>query len=355
MRRRGTTYGRHKLPRPDAPDPVAGRTSSIDGLNIAKRHTKPRPASSQNTIAGVPQMQQGGILDIAQPLPLEQGHAGLPALRQARRASGTQTLAIGQRVRVCRHCGEPLEVADVNRLHERYQDEVVASLSKQFSYDNPMQVPRLEKIVVNVGLGEALTNAKAIDAAVGDLAADHRPEADRHPRPTLDRPVPPADRATRSAPRSRCAASACGTSSSASPRSRCPASATSAACPAKSFDGRGNFSLGLREQLAFPEIDYDKVDRLRGLEISIVTTAKTDEESKRLLELLGMPFAGVGAGRRPMAKKSLIAKAKRTPKFKVRGYHRCYRLRPAPRRTCGASPCAASASASARSWASCRA
>ena len=76
-----------------------------------------------------------------------------------------------------------------------------------------------------------------------------------------------------------------------SPRWRCRASATSGAIPGKSFDGRGNYSLGLREQLAFPEIDYDKVDRLRGLEISIVTTAKTDEESKKLLELLGMPFA----------------------------------------------------------------
>ena len=72
---------------------------------------------------------------------------------------------------------------------------------------------------------------------------------------------------------------------------RCPASATSAASPSRSFDGRGNYSLGLREQIAFPEIDYDKVDRLRGLEVSIVTTAKSDEESKRLLELLGMPFA----------------------------------------------------------------
>ena len=116
-------------------------------------------------------------------------------------------------------------------------------------------------------------------------------------RKQVDRPVPRSGPATPSAPRSRCAASACGTSSSASPRSRCPASATSAACPSKSFDGRGNYSLGLREQLAFPEIDYDKVDRLRGLEISIVTTAKTDEESKRLLELLGMPFAVVARGR----------------------------------------------------------
>ena len=94
--------------------------------------------------------------------------------------------------------------------------------------------------------------------------------------------------------------------------------------PSKSFDGRGNFSLGLREQLAFPEIDYDKVDRLRGLEISIVTTAKTDEESQAPARAPRHALRRLEAGRRPMAKKSLIAKAKRTPKFKVRGYHRCY-------------------------------
>ena len=100
-----------------------------------------------------------------------------------------------------------------NRLHERYRAEVVPALIKQFEYGNPMQVPRVEKIVVNIGLGEALTNAKAIDAARRRPGHDHRPEADRDPGQALDRPVPRCGRATRSAPRSPSAASGCGTSS----------------------------------------------------------------------------------------------------------------------------------------------
>lgn len=179
----------------------------------------------------------------------------------------------------------------MSTLHERYRAEAVPALQKQFGYDNPMQVPRIEKIVVNIGLGEALQNAKAIDAAVGDLTliTGQKPIVTRAKRSiaqfrlrtgnpigakvTLrgERMWDFLERLTRLA----------------LPRIR-----DFRGIPGRSFDGRGNYSLGLREQLAFPEIDYDKVDRLRGLEISIVTTAKTDEESKRLLELLGMPFAG---------------------------------------------------------------
>jgi large subunit ribosomal protein L5 len=177
------------------------------------------------------------------------------------------------------------------QLKERYTTEVVAALTKQFEYANPMQVPRLEKIVVNIGLGEALQNAKAVDAAVGDLQliTGQKPIVTRAKRSIAQFRVrtgnPIGVKVTLRGERmwdflerlTRLAL----------PRIR-----DFRGVPGKSFDGRGNFSLGLREQLAFPEIDYDKVDRLRGLEISIVTTAKTDEESKRLLELLGMPFAG---------------------------------------------------------------
>ncbi|HEX9044447.1 MAG TPA: 50S ribosomal protein L5 [Candidatus Limnocylindrales bacterium] len=179
----------------------------------------------------------------------------------------------------------------MSRLRDRYGAEVIPALSKQFGYSNPMQVPRLEKIVVNVGLGEALTNAKAIDATVGDVA-------------TITGQKPIVTRAKRSISQFRVrTGNPIGVkvtlrgermwdflerlTTLALPRIR-----DFRGVPGKSFDGRGNYSLGLREQLAFPEIDYDRVDRLRGLEISIVTTAKTDEESKRLLELLGMPFAG---------------------------------------------------------------
>ena len=177
------------------------------------------------------------------------------------------------------------------QLRERYATEVVPALTKQFEYANPMEVPGLEKIVVNIGLGEALQNAKAVDAAVGDLQliTGQKPIVTRAKRSIAQFRVrtgnPIGVKVTLRGERmwdflerlTRLAL----------PRIR-----DFRGVPGKSFDGRGNFSLGLREQLAFPEIDYDKVDRLRGLEISIVTTAKTDEESKRLLELLGMPFAG---------------------------------------------------------------
>ena len=177
------------------------------------------------------------------------------------------------------------------QLKERYQAEVVPALEKQFGYDNPMRVPRLDKIVLNIGLGEALSNAKAVDAAVGDLQliTGQKPIVTRAKRSIAQFRVrtgnPIGVKVTLRGERmwdflermTRLAL----------PRIR-----DFRGVPGRSFDGRGNYSLGLREQLAFPEIDYDKVDRLRGLEISIVTTAKTDEESKRLLELLGMPFAG---------------------------------------------------------------
>ena len=177
------------------------------------------------------------------------------------------------------------------QLKERYTTEVVPALEKQFGYDNPMRVPRLDKIVLNIGLGEALQNAKAIDAAVGDLQliTGQKPIVTRAKRSIAQFRVrtgnPIGVKVTLRGERmwdflermTRLAL----------PRIR-----DFRGVPGRSFDGRGNYSLGLREQLAFPEIDYDKVDRLRGLEISIVTTAKTDEESKRLLELLGMPFAG---------------------------------------------------------------
>ena len=177
-----------------------------------------------------------------------------------------------------------------SRLHERYTAEVVPALQKQFEYGNPNQVPRLSKIVVNIGLGETLTNAKALDAALGDLTAI-----------TGQKPI--VTKARRSIAQFRVRT---GNSIGAKVTLRgermwdfmdrltmlaLPRIRDFRGTPSRSFDGRGNYSLGLREQLAFPEIDYDKVDRLRGLEISIVTTAKTDEESKKLLELLGMPFA----------------------------------------------------------------
>ena len=175
------------------------------------------------------------------------------------------------------------------RLKERYLEEIRPQLREEFKYRNDLEVPKIEKIVVNIGVGEAIANNRALDAAIGDLTAI-----------TGQKPV--VTRAKKSIAAFRL-------------RAGMPIGAmvtlrgdkmyefmdrlTNIALPRvrdfrgispKSFDGRGNYTLGLREQLIFPEIDYDKIDKTRGMEVSIVTTAKSDEEGRRLLGLLGMPF-----------------------------------------------------------------
>ena len=174
-------------------------------------------------------------------------------------------------------------------LRQRYEEEAVPALVKEFDYQNPMEVPRLTKITVNIGLGEALTNSKAVDAAVADMT-------------TITGQKPVITKARRSIAQFKIRE---GNTIGAKvtlrgqrmwdflerlTRLALPRIRDFRGVPSRSFDGRGNYSLGLREQLAFPEIDYDKVDRLRGLEMTVVTTAKTDEEGQRLLALLGMPF-----------------------------------------------------------------
>jgi large subunit ribosomal protein L5 len=174
-------------------------------------------------------------------------------------------------------------------LHRRYRDEAAPALQREFGYANPMQIPRLEKVVVNIGLGEAIQNAKALDAAVSDLAqiTGQKPIVTRAKRSIaqfrLRTGMPIGAKVTLRGQRMYDFLER--TLRLALPRIR-----DFRGIPTRSFDGRGNFSLGLREQLVYPEIDYDKVDRLRGLEISIITTARTDEEGRKLLELLGMPF-----------------------------------------------------------------
>jgi large subunit ribosomal protein L5 len=174
-------------------------------------------------------------------------------------------------------------------LRQRYHDEVQPALQREFAYANPMQIPRVEKVIVNIGLGEAIQNAKAVDAAVGDLAiiTGQRPIVTRAKRSIaqfrLRTGMPIGAKVTLRGQRMYDFLER--TLSLALPRIR-----DFRGIPTRSFDGRGNFSLGLREQLVYPEIDYDKIDRLRGLEVSIVTTARTDEEGRKLLQLLGMPF-----------------------------------------------------------------
>jgi large subunit ribosomal protein L5 len=175
------------------------------------------------------------------------------------------------------------------RLKNYYLDNVVPALTKEFNYKNPMQVPKMEKIVVNMGLGEAIQNAKIIDSAAQELAMI-----------TGQKPV--ITKAKKSIAtfklRQGMAIGCCVTLRKeimyeffdrlvnvALPKVR-----DFRGISANAFDGRGNFSIGLQEQIIFPEIDYDKVEKIKGMNITIVTTAKTDDEARALLKLMGVPF-----------------------------------------------------------------
>jgi large subunit ribosomal protein L5 len=177
----------------------------------------------------------------------------------------------------------------MNRMQERYQKEVVPALRKAFGYRNIMEVPRIEKVVVNIGLGEAMDNPKALEAAMSDLA-------------TITGQKPVMTKARKSIANFKLREGRIiGTKVTlrgarmwyfldrlinvALPRVR-----DFRGVSPEAFDGRGNYTLGLRDQLIFPEIDYDKIDKLRGMEVTIVTTARSDDHARLLLQLLGMPF-----------------------------------------------------------------
>lgn len=179
------------------------------------------------------------------------------------------------------------------RLKERYRKEIVSALTREFGYHNVMQVPKLNKVVVNIGLGEALSNAKALDGAVKDMTA-------------ITGQKPMVMKAKKSIATFKLReGNAIGVKTTlrgdrmynfldrlvnvALPRTR-----DFRGVPREAFDGRGNYTLGLHEQLIFPEIDYDAIDKVRGMEISIVTSARTDDEARRLLQLFGMPFREKG-------------------------------------------------------------
>jgi large subunit ribosomal protein L5 len=179
-------------------------------------------------------------------------------------------------------------------MKKRYDESVREELKKQFSYDNVMRIPRMEKIVLNIGMGESIGNGKAMDAAVNDLSiiTGQRPVITKSRKAIsnfkLRIGMPIGIKVTLRGERMWHFYEKLVTV--ALPRIR-----DFQGIPDRSFDGRGNFSLGLKEQLVFPEIEYDKIDRLRGMEITIVTTAKTDEEARALLRGLGMPFKQASA------------------------------------------------------------
>ncbi len=174
-------------------------------------------------------------------------------------------------------------------LKQRYRDEIVDVLKREFGYQNPMQVPTLTKVSVNIGLGEALTNGRAVESASTDLQAitGQRPVVNRAKKAISNfklregNPIGVSmtlrgDRMWEFLDRLM---------NVALPRVR-----DFRGVSANAFDGRGNYALGLTEQIIFPEVTFDQVERVRGMQINVITTARTDEEGKRLLELLGMPF-----------------------------------------------------------------
>jgi large subunit ribosomal protein L5 len=181
------------------------------------------------------------------------------------------------------------ETASIPRLKAKYREDVIPAMRQEFEYPNVMAVPTVKKVTLNIGLGEALTNPRALEAALGDLA-------------TISGQKPVVTKAKRSIAQFKIRE---GMSIGAMVTLRAdrmweffdrfialglPRIRDFSGLSDGGFDGRGNYSIGLREQLVFPEIDYDKIDRVRGLQVSIVTNAKTDQEGKRLLQLLGMPF-----------------------------------------------------------------
>jgi len=184
---------------------------------------------------------------------------------------------------------KPKGPQEPSRLHVRYKKEVVPALMKHFSYTNQMAVPKLEKIVINMGLGEAVANAKIVDVAAAELGtiAGQRPVITRAKKSIANFKL-----------RQHMAIGAAVTlrgermfefldrlTSVVLPRVR-----DFRGVPTRSFDGRGNYTLGLRDQLIFPEIPYEKVDKIRGMNVTFVTTARTDDEARELLKQLGMPF-----------------------------------------------------------------
>ena len=178
----------------------------------------------------------------------------------------------------------------MNRMQEKYNEEVVPALRKAFDFKNIMQIPRIDKVVVNIGMGEALDNPKSLESAVSDLTiiTGQKPVMTKARKSIanfkLREGLLIGTKVTLRG--NRMWAFLDRLMNTALPRVR-----DFRGVSANAFDGRGNYTLGLRDQLIFPEIEYDKIDKLRGMEVTIVTTAKDDDQARTMLQLLGMPFS----------------------------------------------------------------
>ncbi len=178
----------------------------------------------------------------------------------------------------------------MNRMQERYQKEIAPALLKTFNFKNVMQVPRIEKVIVNIGVGEALDNPKTLEAAVNDLAivTGQKPVTTKARKSIANFKLREGRLigAKVTLRGQRMWAFLDRLLNIALPRVR-----DFRGVSPNAFDGRGNYTLGLRDQLVFPEIEYDKIDKLRGMEVTIVTSARTDEHARALLQMIGMPFS----------------------------------------------------------------
>ena len=204
----------------------------------------------------------------------------------------------------------------MSRLKDLYTNEIVAAMTKKFGYKNTMQVPKLEKIVINMGVGEAKENAKVLESAVKDMETISGQKA----------VLTKAKNSIANFKIREGMAIGCKTTLRGEKMYEFMDRLINLALPRvrdfrgvnpNAFDGRGNYALGIKEQIIFPEIEYDKVDKVRGMDVIFVTTAHTDEEARELLTLFNMPFAKF------MAKTSMKLKQQRKPKFSTRAYTRC--------------------------------
>ena len=267
-----TTDGSEETSQSDASDQVEE--------SVSEAPPEDQPEAQPETQSEV---QSEGQAEEAQP----------PARRRQRAASGTRP-ARGRRAAAAEVAEEPAaddgdEDVPSPRLREMYRSEIIPSMMRDFGFTNPMEVPRVQKIVLNIGLGEALTNGRAMESATRDLGtiAGQKPVITRARKSIAGFKIREGNQI--------------GTSvtlrgarmyhfldrfiNTALPRIR-----DFRGLPRRGFDGRGNFSIGIREQIIFPEIDYNQIDRLRGLQVTITTSARNDSEAIRLLELYGMPF-----------------------------------------------------------------
>ena len=250
-------------------------TALVEGINMMTKHTKPSAAN-----------QNGGIIHKEAPIDLSN------LMYVDKNGKPTRigfTMQGDKKVRIAKSTGEVRRPKKLSRYKEMYSNEVVAAMVKKFGYKNTLQVPKLDKIVINMGIGEAKENAKILEAAMKDL------EIISGQKPIITKAKNSiANFKIRQGMPIGCKVTLRGEKmyefldrlvNLALPRVR-----DFRGVNPNSFDGRGNYALGIREQIIFPEIEFDKVDKVRGMDIIFVTTAKTDEEARELLALFNMPF-----------------------------------------------------------------